>query len=78
MKPKLHFPVTSLLLATTSSAWATVRYVNVNNAKPTPPCTNWAAAVIPFSDIGNVIAKGNASARVGGPIEITKAENQSL
>jgi hypothetical protein len=32
MKPKLDFLVASLMLATTSSALATVRYVNVNNA----------------------------------------------
>ena len=37
MKPKLHLLVASLLLATTSSALATVRYVNVNNANAVGP-----------------------------------------
>ena len=41
---KLSLVATGLLLAATSSALATVRYVNVNNANPTPPYTNWATA----------------------------------
>ena len=37
MKPKFNLLVASLLLATTSSAFATVRYVNVNNANAVGP-----------------------------------------
>ena len=41
---KLSLVATGMFLAATSSALATVRYVNVNNANPTPPYTNWATA----------------------------------
>jgi hypothetical protein len=44
MKTKLNLLVAVMFLAATSSALATVRYVNVNNANPTPPYTNWATA----------------------------------
>jgi hypothetical protein len=40
----LSLVATGMFLAATSSALATVRYVNVNNASPTPPYTNWATA----------------------------------
>src|SRR5450759_4819815 len=44
MKTKFNLLVAAMFLAATSSALATVRYVNVNNANPTPPYTNWATA----------------------------------
>jgi parallel beta-helix repeat protein len=44
MKTKLNFIVAGMFLAATSSALASVRYVNINNANPTPPYTNWATA----------------------------------
>jgi hypothetical protein len=44
MRTKLNLLVAAMFLAATSSALGTVRYVNVNNANPTPPYTNWATA----------------------------------
>ena len=44
MKTKLNLLVAGMFLAATSSALATVRYVNVNSANPTPPYTTWATA----------------------------------
>jgi hypothetical protein len=44
MKTKLDLLVVGMFLAATSSALATVRYVNVKNANPTPPYTNWVTA----------------------------------
>jgi hypothetical protein len=44
MKTKINLLIAGMFLAATSSAVATVRYVNVNNANPTPPYTNWATA----------------------------------
>ena len=44
MKVKVNLLVARMFLAATSSALATVRYVNVNNANPVPPYTNWVTA----------------------------------
>jgi len=48
-----------LLLAATGSAAATVRYVNVNNATPTAPYTNWATAAKDIQAAVNAAAAGD-------------------
>jgi len=44
MKTKHNLLLAGMFLAATSSALATVRYVDGNSAYPTPPYTNWATA----------------------------------
>lgn len=50
MKTKLNLLVVGMFLAATSSALATMRYVNVNSANPTPPYTNWVTAATNIQD----------------------------
>ena len=59
MKTKLNPLAAGLFLAATSSALATVRYVDVNSANPTPPYTTWATAARVIQDAVDAAAAGD-------------------
>src|SRR5947209_773090 len=44
MRTKISIMTAGMILATTYSVVADVRYVDVNSASPMPPYTNWATA----------------------------------
>jgi hypothetical protein len=81
MKRKLNLLVAGLILAATSSAVATVRYVNINSAHPTPPYTNWATAATNIQDAvdaagaGDEIVVTNGIYATPGLAEIETATN---
>jgi len=57
MNTRRQILVVGILLAATSSAFATVRYVNCNSTNPTPPYTNWGTAAVNILDaVGEALA----------------------
>jgi len=66
MKTKLNLLVAGLFLAATSSALATVRYVNLNNTNPTPPFLTWATAATNIQDAVDVAVAGDEIVATNG------------
>src|SRR6266404_3514738 len=60
----LKLTTINLLVLWATSAWAALRYVDVNSASPNPPYTNWATAA-------RVIQKAVDAAAAGDEIVVT-------
>ena len=74
MKTGTCLLVAGMLLATTSSALAAVRYVDANSASPAPPYTTWATAAtniqeaVDAAKVGDEIAVTNGIYATGGRV----------